>query len=522
MNYQRKNKLMMWYKVQELTGKGLNKSQIKRETGLDRATIRKYLQMDEDTFHKWIQDCRNLPKKLSVYSEKVKSMLVRAPYLSAPQVEDRLKEQYEDFPVVHSKTIYNFVQGIREKHNIPKPTKDESRVFEKLAEPPYGNEAQVDFGEIWMLDKKGKRKKVYFFAIVLSRSRFKHISIVDKPFTSQSAVAAHHLAFDYFQGIPKNIIYDQDSVFIKDENLGDYLLTSEFSSFCKGQDFKAVFCRKADPQSKGKVENVVKYVKQNFLRGREYINIEILNQQAVSWLDRTANIKKHSSTLLVPKEEWLIEKKHLLPVKPKPVQKELKPYKIRKDNTLCFKSNFYSLPLGSYQDSESSILLETKQGKLFIYTPAGELICTHYLSSQKGKTISNTDHKRKKSETLEILQQQVLKLFNNSETAINYLKMLHKDKSRYYRDNLNYLIKEHGCYSNEIIEQALIFCSQNALFNAKGLIDVLNKMQKEKESTESMTLPDEKGDKKEPVQKTSKIASNVQISDIETYEKIFS
>ena len=200
---------------------------------------------------------------------------------------------------------------------------------------------------------------------------------------------------------------------------------------------------------------------------------------------------------------------------------ELKSYKIRKDNTLCFKSNFYSLPLGSYQNSESSILLETKQEKLFIYTPDGELICTHNLSTQKGKTISNTDHKRKKSETLEILQQQVLKLFNNSETAINYLKMLHKDKSRYYRDNLNYLIKEHGSYSNEILEQALVFCSQNALFNAKGLIDVLNKMQKEKENTQSVRLPDEKENKKGPIQITSKVAHNVQTSDIETYEKIF-
>ncbi len=521
MSYKRKYKLKMWYKVQELTEKGLNKSQIKRETCLDRATIRKYQQMDEDAFHKWIQDCRNLPKKLSVYSEEVKSMLVSTPYLSAPQVEDRLKEQHEDFPVVHSKTIYNFVQGIRKKHNIPKPSKDESRVFEKLAEPPYGNQAQVDFGETWMQDKKGRRKKVYFFVIVLSRSRYKHISISDQPYTSKTAIMAHHLAFEYFQGVPRNIIYDQDSVFIHDENLGDYILTKEFSSFCKGQDFKTIFCRKADPQSKGKVENAVKYVKQNFLRGREYVNIEILNQQAVLWLKRTANVKKHSSTLLVPEEEWFVEKEHLLPVKQKHWQKELKLYKIRKDNTLCYKSNFYSLPLGSYQNSISSILLETKQDKLFIYTPAGELICTHNLSTQKGKTISNTDHKRKKSETLEILQQQVLKLFNNSETAINYLKMLHKDKSRYYRDNLNYLIKEHGCYSNEILEQALVFCSQNALFNAKGLIDVLNKMQKDKENTQSMTLPDEKENMKGSVQKTSKIAHNVQTSDIETYEKIF-
>ena len=90
MTYKRKNKLIMWYKVQELTEQGLNKSQIKVETGLDRATIRRYLQMKEGDFHNWIKQKRNLPKKLFSYRKYVKDILSTAPYLSAAQVEDRL------------------------------------------------------------------------------------------------------------------------------------------------------------------------------------------------------------------------------------------------------------------------------------------------------------------------------------------------------------------------------------------------------------------------------------------------
>ena len=96
MNYKRKIKLKMWYKVQELTEKGLNKSQIRRETDLDRATIRKYQEMEEDAFHNWLKEVRHLPKKLSRYREYVKGILGKAPYLSAAQVEDRLKERYDD------------------------------------------------------------------------------------------------------------------------------------------------------------------------------------------------------------------------------------------------------------------------------------------------------------------------------------------------------------------------------------------------------------------------------------------
>lgn len=53
--------------------------------------------------------------------------------------------------------------------------------------------------------------------------------------------------------------------------MGDLVLTTKFQSFVKEQHFLPVFCRKADPESKGKVENVVKYVKGNFLSGRLFI-----------------------------------------------------------------------------------------------------------------------------------------------------------------------------------------------------------------------------------------------------------
>jgi transposase len=62
----------------------------------------------------------------------------------------------------------------------------------------------------------------------------------------------------------------EDKVFIVDESLGDVVLTQSFKRYSESESFDCVFCRKADPQTKGKVENVVKYVKYNFLRGRHF------------------------------------------------------------------------------------------------------------------------------------------------------------------------------------------------------------------------------------------------------------
>lgn len=511
----------MWYKVQELTAKGLNKSQIRKATGLDRATIRKYQQIDETSFHLMLGEKRLLPKKLQEYRNYVKSLLQEHPYLSSAQVEDRLKEHYDNLPAVHSKTVYNFVQHIREEYNIAKPKKKE-RIFEKLPEPEYGHQAQVDFGQTWMQTRDNKRKKVYFFAILLSRSRYKYVYLSDKPFTTMISIEAHHLAFEHFGGVPREILYDQDSVFIHDENLGDYRMTDCFSSFCKGQAFKAVFCRKADPQSKGKVENVVKYVKQNFLRGRKYVNIELLNKEAVSWLNRTANAKIHSGTRLIPTEQWEHEKTFLLPVKPRPNQPQRQSYKVRKDNTVMYRSNYYTLPLGTYTGADSCVLLEVDASKLHIYSRENEFICSHTLSVERGKTIRNTDHKRPKSQTLEKYEHDVLNLLGNSGIAENYLAALHKNKSRYYRDNLVYILKNYGSYQNETITEVLLYCTENQVFNARSFIEIMEKTEAENTVRFSPKPVKPTPEKKPALQSHPATADHkVQTSDITNYEKYF-
>ena len=71
-----------------------------------------------------------------------------------------------------------------------------------------------------------------------------------------------------------------------EENKGDLILTEQFKAYSNQRRFKLHFCRKSDPESKGKVENVVKYVKQNFLYNRSFTDIDTLNEEALAWLAR--------------------------------------------------------------------------------------------------------------------------------------------------------------------------------------------------------------------------------------------
>ena len=48
------------------------------------------------------------------------------------------------------------------------------------------------------------------------------------PFTTSLAVYAYKLTFEFFGGVPRKMVYDQDKVFPVNENLGDLVLTDGF------------------------------------------------------------------------------------------------------------------------------------------------------------------------------------------------------------------------------------------------------------------------------------------------------
>ncbi len=240
------------------------------------------------------------------------------------------------------------------KYHLPK-TKQEREYF-IVEEGPFGKQAQVDFGEYNMRTGQGKRKKIYFIGIVLSRSRYKFIFFSDTPFTTDKAVMAHEKAFCFFKGIPEEMVYDQDSVFLHDENGGNLILTHGFKTYVGQRGFRTWFCRKSDPESKGKVENLVKYVKQNFLYNRPYTDIETLNSEATAWLARTANRMPNARTKRSPYSEWLDERVQLKPFTALQLDIEgQNTYLVRKDNSISYKSCMYSVPQGTCKGPDTKV-----------------------------------------------------------------------------------------------------------------------------------------------------------------------
>jgi len=475
------NKLIMYHQIHKMHRDGWKISRIASFLVINRRTVSKYLAMTEQEFL-YYQDSNNARKSdLDPYEGFVKIKLEQYPDTSAAQMHDWLKEHYAHFPEVSPKTVYNLVMRVRQTHNIPKIS--HSRDFCIIEELAYGRQAQVDFGEYNMRDGQGKRVKVYFFTMVLSRSRYKYVYYSLSPFTSALAIYAHLKAFAYFGGVPKEIVYDQDRVFLVSENLGDLILTEEFQTFCKAMPFELFFCRKADPQSKGKVENVVKYIKQNFLYNRPFVDISILNREGLEWLGRTANGMPHAVTKQKPTDLWIIEQEHLLEI-PDYIFNEPKPiYPVRQDNSVYYMSNLYTLPEGTYKGRGTEVTIHVQESELIIMNLHDRHIATHKICSAKGRVISNTDHKRDKSKNLDNLLLDVALTFPDNDKALIYLEHIRKDKPRYARDQFQYIRKCVARADVVSVVNTLQYCLDNKIYSAKDFEAVMAKHIKERQAS---------------------------------------
>lgn len=457
---------MTYQQVHQMARQGFSISYIARFLGLNWRTVRQLLAVQDDRqYEQLLQTASDRSKVLQPYESFVKTKLDQHSDTSSAQMHDWLKEHFADLPAVSAKTVFNFVALVRQKYHLPKA--QAFRQHQMVEETPYGCQAQVDFGEYNLRDSQGKRVKVFFFITVLSRSRYKYVWFSVHRFTTELAIQAHQNAFAFMQGIPDVMVYDQDRVFIVEENRGDIILTEQFRAYTRERGFTLHFCRKSDPQSKGKVENAVRYVKQNFLYNRAFVDVGQLNTEALGWLARTANHMAHGVTGKQPAGEWEIEKPFLKTLSDLPVPKSAPLlYQVRKDNSFSYHGNFYSLPLGTYQGKGSQVQLAQENNQLLAYDQHGKLLCSHVRAQGRGHKIVNSHHKRDNTTAIAEMTEQLCLLAGDAGKVRRFVQTIQSHKPRYIRDQILSL-KETMLHTDKaVVDQALQYCCDNHLKSA--------------------------------------------------------
>ena len=247
-----------------------------------------------------------------------------------------------------------------------------------LEELPYGYQAMADFGVSFIRDEKATRRKIYFFVMMLTSSQMLFLRFSEVPFTIDTVIDTHEQAFELFKGIPKEVLYDLERLHIHPANT---LMTPDFKTYAFEQEFRIQFCSTANPNYKGQITGITSFIKNKFLSGRIYKDIQTLQSQAEEWLDTIGNGMPFSFKKRLPMQEWLIEQNYLgswcsVKLLPSYILRS-----VNKDNTFFYNGKFYSVPIGTYQKKDNFLRIFLKDDELHVYDDLQDkYLCKHLIT----------------------------------------------------------------------------------------------------------------------------------------------
>ena len=258
----------------------INLAELGRRTGISRAKLRR---LKANSFCE--QKHNQRPTIMEEYSSLVDSYL-RAGVSNSVVILQRLKE-YE----FHGSetTVRRYVAT--HKHLLPAkrqqvaPQGNRGRRY--FTEP--GEAYQMDWGFTDVLDYNGQIYRVACFAMICHHCGQRYIEFFPNAKQENLFIRMIH-AFRYM-GIPRYVLTDNmKSVVLHRDLDGHPVWQKDYEAFMRTVGFDTKLCKPRHPFTKGKVERLVRFVKENFLADRVFCNVTDLNWQALEWCHTQNNL----------------------------------------------------------------------------------------------------------------------------------------------------------------------------------------------------------------------------------------
>lgn len=278
-------KLSQIKEIQELRDLGYSQRKVASTLKLNRRTVSKYWEADPT------QVClrkatRHRFKKLTPIAETVNALYVK--HRNCDVVRQELEKK--DLAPPSLRTIQEFVQPLKRKLEVEEKKTAKAR---KRIETAPGEYMQIDFGVV-TAKVAGELTKIHLFVATLAYSRriFTIGSLKEK---QRDWFLGIEQAFRYFGGAPQFLVCDNAKTLVDEpasQGSRECSLNDRFHGFCRHWNVRAVACYPYYPQSKGKVERMVGYVKNNAIAGHEFSSIEDLNYHLQWWMKGVSDLRK--------------------------------------------------------------------------------------------------------------------------------------------------------------------------------------------------------------------------------------
>lgn len=366
---------------------GFSMRAIAKKLGIHRNTVKKHIS------GKTVPQYHKNKRKSSIldpYRQLIDDYLAEDDY-QVTWILDRLQKL--GYPGSYE-TVRDYVRSVKERR---------SRLAYTRFETEPGLQAQVDWSDFKIENPDGSSTTKYMFLMILGYSRAMYVEFVTQC-NMESFMDCHIHAFQYLNGVPGEILYDNmKHVVIKHEK-GKAVFNNEFLHFAHHYSFTPKACPPYSPWVKGKAERPMDYVRQRFWRGYSYTSQEKLNKDVTEWLNDVANIRLHGTHRQPIIERWQQEIAHLTPLPLSSYDTSIKVFrKVYKDCQISYNGNRYIVP---HQMVGQKVMLKIKHNKIRIYDD-NTLLATYQEAKGKHELIGN----RLFYEQLKRDQQQVTRKF---------------------------------------------------------------------------------------------------------------
>jgi transposase len=361
-----------FFMIKDLYRQGWSISEIARHTGYNRRTVSKYAKAKVPPVSK---KRSAKPSKLDAFKDYIIQRLN-----SDPLTASRIYREIRDMGFTGKYTIVkDFIRKVR-------PPKSVLAVYRFETEP--GRQAQADWAECGRIEIDGKVQKLYCFNMVLGYSRMTYAEFtlsIDTP----TLIQCHLNAFDFFGGYPEEILYDnmKQIVIKRTMRSSDSEWNTQFEQFFMHYGFAPRLHRPYRPQTKGKIENTVGFVKRDFFMGSSFCSFSDINNQLRSWLNRV-NRRIHGTTFEIPAERFKLENLTSLDgVPPYTIIREVTRI-ISRDSHISYNGNHYSV-LYKYAGREARVQIEGNRIRILV---GSEKVCEHEILTGSHRVSRNKEH----------------------------------------------------------------------------------------------------------------------------------
>lgn len=354
---------------------GQSVSEIARSMDLDRKTVRRCIR---DTVWRPYQRRAKVDTLLAPHAEWLRRRAPEVGY-SARILYQELKAQY-GFSGSYE-TVKRFVAPLRE-------LSDSEALTQTRFETAPGQQSQVDWGQVRVPFRQGPMAlRIFVLTLGFSRRGF-YWAYPDERLPQ--FLEAHERAFAHFGGLTAEHLYDRPRTVCYRNSSGRVVWNPTFKAFAEHWGFEPRVCRAYRAQTKGKVESGVKYVKRNFLPGRQFVDMVDFTEQLTEWNATVADTRVHGTTHEVPLMRFERERPHLLPTHRQPsFLTDAKVSRIvARDWLVSFRTNRYSVP---FRLIGKAVEVQACAGEVRIYH-RGQEVAAHRLRTGQHELAIAPDH----------------------------------------------------------------------------------------------------------------------------------